>query len=199
MQEADCFVASCISVLVFSRRWPRAANGVDDGPWLRVGIPSVSSPLRGLMLLISLRLCGEIPKPLARVSHSGSNTVHGHDERIEQRWIRIGPAEASKQLDLHDVDRIDVRVANIDRSSQHGVRFEQRIVARDREGGIDSAGEAVAQGDVPGDAALPAPGDRIAQQSGCRLSRASFRRGRWSTQRTPTANTFAPASFVLAG
>src|SRR5687768_9664040 len=85
-----------------------------------------------------------------RISHPCRHPIDGHQQGpsevnhiriVRIRTLRSHLAESAQQLDLDDVDRVDIRVADVDRAPQHRIFFEQSGVAGDLEHGVRGAGE----------------------------------------------------------
>jgi hypothetical protein len=51
---------------------------------------------------------------LAGVAHAGGDAVDGDDEGMAELWIGLVLAHAPEHFNLHQIDRIDVRVPHID-------------------------------------------------------------------------------------
>jgi len=64
-----------------------------------------------------------------RVPHPRRNAVDGHEERVAQSLVATGLAEPVEQFHLHEVDGIDVGVADIDRSAQDRIVVQQLLAA----------------------------------------------------------------------
>jgi hypothetical protein len=51
---------------------------------------------------------------LAGAAHAGGDAVDGDDEGMAELWIGLVLAHAPEHFNLHQIDRIDVRVPHID-------------------------------------------------------------------------------------
>lgn len=98
-----------------------------------------------LLVLLYLAGIAALPGRLPGIPHPGRYPVDGDPQRGPDLLVGRRP-HAPEQLDLEQVDRIDVRVADVDRPAQHRVRLEQPGVPSDGEHGVDGAPEPPAQG-----------------------------------------------------
>ena len=65
------------------------------------------------------------PEPLSRIPHPRGDAVHCHDECVVQPRIVVALSKPADDFDLHQVDRIHVGIAHVDRAPQDGVSFQQ--------------------------------------------------------------------------
>jgi 4-amino-4-deoxy-L-arabinose transferase-like glycosyltransferase len=82
-------------------------------------------------LMVLRRLGGARQSRSPGIAHPGGDAVHGDDEGTLQRVAGLrAPPHPIEQLDLNQIDRIDVGVADVDRAPQHGVGFDQPLMTR---------------------------------------------------------------------
>ena len=135
----------------------------------------------------------------------GRDAVDRHRQRAPQlhqvsggllvRWVvgrrdLVQHGEASQQLDLQEVDRIDIGVAHVDRAPEHRVVLEQSVVAAHQQHAVDRLLQPGPQARRrnPADPAARAV-DRSAQRSRARPSRAPSAVDRARSEERPRAGT----------
>ena len=130
----------------------------------------------------------ETPR-LAGVPHSGGDAVDGDHQRPSRARVRLTP-QAAKQLDLHQIQRIDVRIPHIDRAPDHRRGLEQLGVSGHVEHAAESHAPAgpAARPRSPGGQAAPAA-DRTRRRFGRRLSPAPSRSTRSRTGSAASPDT----------
>jgi hypothetical protein len=119
-----------------------------------------------------IRLC-DAEWRLARVPHAGRDAVDRDEKRAAQPdgllGVRVtGGPQAPKQLDLQEVDWIDIRIAHVDRSAEHGIVGEQLLMAGHVGHDVDGALQALAE---HGPEILVILGNEIADRSARRSRR----------------------------
>jgi hypothetical protein len=87
-------------VLLIQRLYERPAKAVHQE------IDVTSSPGSGMAT-----------QGLARVAHASGNAIDRHEQRIANVVVIAHFMHTPQQLDLHQIERIDVRIAHVDRAA----------------------------------------------------------------------------------